>query len=118
MPGGIKALFGTLPIAGIIFAYFGFEQANQLAGEIKNPQRNVPRAIIISVLVAAGIYCLVQVTFIGAMPAARSARASPASPTPTSCPQRSPAWPASSGSAAGWRSSCGSMASSRRPARA
>jgi amino acid transporter len=68
MPGGLKALFGTLPAAGIIFAFFGFEQANQLAGEIKNPQRNVPRAIIISVLVAAGIYCLVQVAFIGAMP--------------------------------------------------
>jgi amino acid transporter len=71
MPGGIKALFGTLPAAGIIFAYLGFEQANQLAGEIKNPQRNVPQAIIISVLVAAGIYCLVQVAFIGAMPASQ-----------------------------------------------
>ncbi len=71
MPGGIKALLGTLPAAGIIFAFLGFEQANQLAGEIKNPQRNVPRAIIISVLVAAGIYCLVQVAFIGAMPASQ-----------------------------------------------
>jgi amino acid transporter len=71
MPGGMKALFGTLPAAGIIFAYFGFEQANQLAGEIKNPQRNVPQAIIISILVAAGIYCLVQVAFIGAMPASQ-----------------------------------------------
>jgi amino acid transporter len=71
MPGGIKALFATLPVAGIIFAYFGFEQANQLAGEIKNPQRNVPQAIIISVLVATGIYCLVQVAFIGAMPASQ-----------------------------------------------
>jgi amino acid transporter len=71
MPGGIKALFAMLPAAGIIFAYIGFEQANQLAGEIKNPQRNVPRAIMFSVLVAAGIYCLVQVAFIGAMPASQ-----------------------------------------------
>src|SRR6516162_6441629 len=37
MPGGIKALFGALPAAGIIFAYSGFEQCDQLAGEIKNP---------------------------------------------------------------------------------
>ena len=44
---GIKALFGALPGAGIVFAYLGFEQADQLAGEIKNPQRNLPRAIII-----------------------------------------------------------------------
>ncbi len=71
MPGGLKALFGTLPAAGIIFAYLGFEQANQLAGEIKNPQRNLPQAIIISVLVATGIYCLVQLAFIGAMPASQ-----------------------------------------------
>ena len=74
MPGGIKALFATLPAAGIIFAFFGFDQANQLAGEIKNPQRNVPQAIIISVLVATGIYFLLQVAFIGAMPASRSAQ--------------------------------------------
>ena len=45
MPGGIKALFGALPAAGIIFAYSGFEQADQLAGEIKDPGRNPPPAI-------------------------------------------------------------------------
>ena len=71
MPGGIKALLGALPAAGIIFAYSGFEQANQLAGEIKYPQRNVPRAIIISVLVSTVIYCLLQIAFIGAMPASQ-----------------------------------------------
>src|SRR5580700_242513 len=43
MPGGIKALFGALPAAGIIFAYSGFEQSDQLAGEIKDPGRNLPR---------------------------------------------------------------------------
>ncbi len=47
MPGGIRALFGALPAAGIIFAYSGFEQCYQLAGEIKNPGRNLPLAIII-----------------------------------------------------------------------
>jgi amino acid transporter len=68
MPGGIKALFGALPAAGIIFAYSGFEQADQLAGEIKNPGRNLPLAIIISVLIATAIYCLLQVAFIVALP--------------------------------------------------
>jgi hypothetical protein len=37
MPGGLKALFGAIPGAGIVFAYSGFEQADQLAGEIKDP---------------------------------------------------------------------------------
>src|SRR5499427_4600368 len=68
MPGGIHALFAALPAAGIIFAYSGFEQCDQLAGEIKNPGRNLPRAIILSVLIGTAIYVLLQVAFIGAMP--------------------------------------------------
>jgi amino acid transporter len=68
MPGGIKALFGALPAAGIIFAYSGFEQSDQLAGEIKDPGRNLPRAIIISILIGTVIYILLQVAFIAAMP--------------------------------------------------
>src|SRR6266496_500393 len=69
MPGGIKALFGTRPAAGIIFAYSGFEQADQLAGEIKDPGRNLPRAIILAVAIGTVICCMLQVVFIGAMPA-------------------------------------------------
>jgi amino acid transporter len=68
MPGGIKALFAALPGAGIIFAYSGFEQADQLAGEIKNPGRNLPRAIILAVTIGTAIYILLQVAFIVAMP--------------------------------------------------
>jgi amino acid transporter len=68
MPGGVRGLFAALPAAGIIFAYSGFEQCDQLAGEIKNPGRNLPRAIILSVLIGTAIYCLLQIAFIGAMP--------------------------------------------------
>jgi amino acid transporter len=67
MPYGIKALFGAIPSAGIVFAFLGFEQADQLAGEIKNPQRNLPRAIILAVLLAVAIYVLLQVVYIGAL---------------------------------------------------
>src|SRR6266516_5410423 len=68
MPYGVKALFGAIPSAGIIFAYLGFEQADQLAGEIKDPQRNLPRAIILAVLIGVTIYVMLQVAFIGALP--------------------------------------------------
>ena len=68
-PGGIKGLTAALPLSGIIFAYSGFEQADQLAGEIKNPGRNLPRAIIISILIGTAIYVLLQIVFIGALPA-------------------------------------------------
>jgi amino acid transporter len=67
--GSLKALFGALPASGIIFAYLGFEQADQLAGEIKNPQRNLPLAIIFAVLIGVAVYVLLQVVFIGATPA-------------------------------------------------
>jgi amino acid transporter len=69
MPGGVHGLFAALPVAGIIFAYSGFEQADQLAGEIKDPGRNLPRAIIIAVLIGTAVYTLLQVALIGAMPA-------------------------------------------------
>ena len=68
MPFGIKALFAAIPSAGIVFAYLGFEQADQLAGEIKNPQRNLPRAILLATAIGIAIYVLLQFVFIGAIP--------------------------------------------------
>jgi amino acid transporter len=65
---GLKDLFGALPGASIIFAYLGFEQADQLAAEVKNPKRNLPLAIILSILIGTVIYVLLQVVFIGATP--------------------------------------------------
>jgi amino acid transporter len=65
---GIKAVFSAIPSAGIVFAYLGFEQADQLAAEVKNPQRNLPRAIIISIMIGTLIYCLLQIVFTAAMP--------------------------------------------------
>jgi amino acid transporter len=67
MPLGTKAMFAAIPGAGIVFAYLGFEQADQLAAEVKNPQRNLPRAIILAMLLGTVIYVLLQVVFIGAL---------------------------------------------------
>ncbi|HLX50698.1 MAG TPA: APC family permease [Streptosporangiaceae bacterium] len=67
-PFGWQAVFGALPTAGIVFALLGFEQADQLAGEIKNPQRNLPRAIIGAIIIAALVYTLLQVVYIAALP--------------------------------------------------
>ncbi len=67
LPLGTKALFAAIPGAGIIFAYLGFEQADQLAGEIKDPARNLPRAIITAILLCTAIYVMLQIVFIGAL---------------------------------------------------
>jgi amino acid transporter len=64
---GWKALFAAIPSAGIVFAYLGFEQADQLAGEVKNPQRNVPLGVIGAILLGTAIYCLLDVVFVGAL---------------------------------------------------
>ena len=69
-PAGVgwHAFFYAIPGASIIFAYLGFEQADQLAGEVKDPQKNLPRAIIGAILIGTVIYVLLQVVFIGATP--------------------------------------------------
>ncbi len=72
-PYGWKALFAAIPSAGIVFAYLGFEQADQLAAEIKNPQKNLPRAIMLATFLGIAIYVLLQVVFIGAMPSSQLA---------------------------------------------
>jgi amino acid transporter len=66
-PSGMKAMFAAIPGAGMVFAYLGFEQADQLAGEVKNPQKNLPRAIITAILICTVIYILLQFVFIGAL---------------------------------------------------
>lgn len=62
----IKAIIETLP-AGIVFSLLGFEQAVQLAGEAKDPQKDLARAVIGSVAIGAVVYLLVQIAFLGAL---------------------------------------------------
>ncbi|MGV9246162.1 APC family permease [Streptomyces sp. NPDC003710] len=67
-PFGAKGVLGAISSSGIIFALLGFEQAIQLAGESRNPKRDLPRATLGSVAIGAAIYVLLQVVFIGALP--------------------------------------------------
>ncbi len=68
MPFGWSGVFSSIATAGIVFSYLGFRQGVELAGESHNPQRNVPIAIIGSVLITAVIYVALQVAFIGGLP--------------------------------------------------
>ena len=65
-PFGIKGIFEALP-AGVVFALIGFEQAVELAGEVRNPNRNIPRAIISAQIIGTVIYLLLQIVFIAAL---------------------------------------------------
>jgi amino acid transporter len=63
MPFGVHGVFAALP-AGVVFALQGFEQAVQLAGEARNPKRDLSKAIIVAMTIGALLYILLQVTFI------------------------------------------------------
>jgi len=67
-PNGLKGIFAAVSTGGIIFSYLGFEQADQLAGESRNPKRDVPFAIIGSVLLGTILYILLQIVFLFALP--------------------------------------------------
>ncbi|HEX2741125.1 MAG TPA: APC family permease [Rubrobacter sp.] len=67
MPFGIQGVLSAIATGGIIFSYQGFEQAIQFGGETRNPGRNVPLAVIGSMLVGLVLYILLQVAFLGAL---------------------------------------------------
>lgn len=62
-PKGFAAVLTAVATAGIVFAYTGFRQPIELAGESKNPKRNIPLAIILSIAICALIYAGLQVAF-------------------------------------------------------
>ena len=49
-PNGAHGIFAALP-AGVVFALQGFEQAVQLAGEARDPKKDMSRAIIVAMTI-------------------------------------------------------------------
>ncbi len=62
-----ESMFMAIPLAGIAFSYLGFRQALEFGGEAKNPQRDIPRATILAVLIGIALYTLLQIAFMGAI---------------------------------------------------
>ncbi|WP_188193359.1 APC family permease [Nonomuraea sp. SYSU D8015] len=69
-PEGLKGILSVTASSGVVFALLGFESAIQMAGESRNPRRDVPLAVIGSTLIGVGVYVLLQVTFLGALDSA------------------------------------------------
>jgi len=65
MPFGFHGVFAALT-GGIVFALQGFEQAVQLAGEARNPKKDLSRAILTAMAIGAVLYSLLQIVMIGA----------------------------------------------------
>lgn len=69
-PDGIGAIFTTTATAGIVFSYTGFRQPIELAGESKNPKRNIPLALVLSIGVSTILYLGLQFVFTIGVPTA------------------------------------------------
>lgn len=69
LPGGWNGVFAAVSTGGTLFAMLGFRTAIELAGEAKNPARDIPLALVGSVLITGAIYILIQIAFLGALPA-------------------------------------------------
>ena len=63
----LPSVFLAIPTAGIVFSYLGFRQALEFGGEAKNAQKDVPRALIFSVIIAIVLYFFLQLAFTGAI---------------------------------------------------
>jgi basic amino acid/polyamine antiporter, APA family len=68
--------FGPAPETGafsqsvmlLVYAFTGFEMAAIPAGEVRNPQKNLPRALLIAIACVAVVYILIQIVCVGTLP--------------------------------------------------
>lgn len=56
----------------LVFAFGGFESVLVNSGEVKNPEKNLPFALLLAALIIASIYMLVQIVSIGTLPSLAS----------------------------------------------
>ncbi|CQH60115.1 transport protein (probable substrate cationic amino acids) [Halobacterium hubeiense] len=64
-----KGFAQVLPVTGMVFvSYLGFVQITSVAEEIKDPGKNLPRAVIGSVVLVTFIYALVLLVVLAAVP--------------------------------------------------
>jgi amino acid transporter len=66
-PYGVNGIFSAVALAGVVYSFCGFQHAALLAGESKRPQRDIPLALILSILICIALYCGLQYAFITAL---------------------------------------------------
>src|SRR6185369_3961377 len=51
-----------------VYDYWGYYNVNFFAGEVKNPEKTIPRAIIYSILLVSAIYIVMNIAILGVIP--------------------------------------------------
>lgn len=67
-PFGMSGVEAAISAGGIIFAYLGLTPIISVASEVQKPQRTIPIALILSVVLSTIIYVLLQLAFLGSIP--------------------------------------------------
>lgn len=65
MPNGFSGVMGA--VSGVFFAYIGFDAISVFAEESKNPQRDLPRGMIYSLILCTVIYILLALVLTGVL---------------------------------------------------
>ncbi len=75
LSGALLSSFGVALVA-TLWAYKGWEAATFTAGELKDPQRNLPLGLFAGTLLVIGLYLLANVAYLWVLPAPEIARSS------------------------------------------
>ena len=68
--GGITAGAFALALVSVLWAYDGWGDLSFIAGEVKNPERNMPRALIGGTLAVVAIYLAANLAYLKVVPIA------------------------------------------------
>jgi len=74
-PYGMSAALSAIASGGLIFAYTGFRNVIELSGEARNPRRDIPRAMVVTISFSIILYIGLQVGYLGGLPASELAKA-------------------------------------------
>ncbi|HVX49571.1 MAG TPA: amino acid permease, partial [Chitinophagaceae bacterium] len=65
MPNGFSGVMTA--VSGVFFAYIGFDAVSVMAEESKNPQRDLPRSMILSLVICTVVYILLALVLTGVL---------------------------------------------------
>jgi APA family basic amino acid/polyamine antiporter len=68
LPSGSSSAVIFSAVALIFFAYIGFEDIANIAEEVKEPQKNIPKAIIYSIIITTILYCFTAIAVVSILP--------------------------------------------------
>jgi len=66
--GGTLILALVAATSGAFWGYDGWNNITFVAGEVKDPQRNIPRSLLIGLLITITVYCAINLSYVYMLP--------------------------------------------------